>query len=67
VIENEDASRLQAAMSHLTADEREAVRLRYFENQTLPQISEHLNLTLDAVVWLMKRSMHHLKQHLKDD
>jgi len=67
VIGNEEASRLRAAMAHLPDDEREAVRLRYFENQTMPQISEHLNLTLDAVVWLMKRSMQHLKQHLKDE
>ena len=67
IIGDEQAARLRAAMQHLPEDERECVRLRYFENWTLPQIGGHLNLTLDAVVWLMKRSMKHLKEHLKDE
>ena len=67
VMRDEEASQLRAAMQHLPDDEREAVRLRYFENWTLPQIGEHLGLTSDAVVWLMKRSMKHLKQHLRDE
>ncbi|MBC8117225.1 MAG: sigma-70 family RNA polymerase sigma factor [Candidatus Saccharimonas sp.] len=66
LLRDEEASQLRAAMEHLPDDEREAVRLRYFENWSLPQIGEHLELTPDAVVWLMKRSMKHLKQHLKD-
>ena len=67
VMRDEEASQLRTAMQHLPDDEREAVRLRYFENWTLPQIGEHLGLTPDAVVWLMKRSMKHLKQHLKNE
>ena len=67
VIRDEEAARLRAAMQHLPADEREAIRLRYFESWTLPQIAENLGITLDAAVWLMKRSMKHLKQHLRDD
>ena len=67
VMRDEEALRLRAAMQHLPDDEREAVRLRYFENWTLPQIGEHLGLTPDAVIWLMKRSMKHLKEHLKNE
>lgn len=67
VMRDEEASRLRAAMQHLPDDEREAVRLRYFENWTLQQIGEHLGLNSDAVVWLMKRSMKHLKEHLQDE
>ena len=54
-------------MQHLPDDEREIVRLRYFENWTLPQIAQHQNLILDAVVWLLKRSKKHLKQYLGDE
>lgn len=67
VIGQEDSSRLYEAMAKLPDNEREAVRLRYFENWTLQKISEHFDLTIDATVWLMKRSMQHLKQYLRDD
>lgn len=56
-------------MQDLPDDGREIVRLRYFENRTLPQIAQHRhqNLALDAGVWLMKRSMKHLKLYLRDE
>ena len=67
VLRDEAASQLRAAMEHLPEDEREAIRLRYFENWTVSKIGEHLGLTPDAVTWLMKRSMKHLKQQMRED
>ena len=63
---DEDASRLRTAIVNLTDEQREFIRLRYFENWTLPQIGKHLGLNLDAVVWLMKRTMKQLKKMLGD-
>jgi RNA polymerase sigma-70 factor (ECF subfamily) len=67
VLRDEDASRLRAAMVYLSDDEREAIHLRYFENWTLPQIGEHLGLSLDAVVWLLKRTMKQLKNRMQNE
>ncbi len=65
-IRNEEADRLARALEQLPDDERRALHLRYFEQQTLPQICEEMELTKDAVVWLMKRGMQRVRQFLGD-
>ena len=67
VMRDEEATRLKQAMPLLPDNEREVVRLRYFEGWSLPQIAEHLGLTQDAVAWQLRRSMKSMKKHLKDD
>lgn len=64
VVREEQAMRLRSAMELLPFNEREVIRLRYFDGWTLPQICEKVGLSTDAVVWLIRRSMKRLKNHL---
>jgi RNA polymerase sigma-70 factor (ECF subfamily) len=60
----EDNLQLAKALERLPVDERDVLRLRYLEGQTLVQVGEELGLTKDAVVWLMQKGMKRLRQWL---
>ena len=62
----EDAVRLSRALAHLLADEQQALRLRYLEGRTLTEVCETMDLTKDALVWLMKRAMKHMRGRLDE-
>jgi RNA polymerase sigma factor (sigma-70 family) len=63
-MQQEESLQLAQALQQLPEDEREVLRLRYLEGQTLVQISEQLGLTKDAAVWLMQKGMRRLRQWL---
>jgi RNA polymerase sigma-70 factor (ECF subfamily) len=63
----EEAAQLSKALGRLPDDEREVLRLRYLEGQTLDQVGKELGLTKDAVVWLMQKGMKRLRQWLPRD
>lgn len=60
----EDAALLLEALDRLPEEERDVLRLRYFDGRTLIQISEDLGITKDAVVWAMQKGMKRLRQWL---
>jgi RNA polymerase sigma-70 factor (ECF subfamily) len=60
----EESAQLARALDRLPDDEREVLRLRYLEGQTLVQVGDELGLTKDAVVWLMQKGMKRLRQWL---
>jgi RNA polymerase sigma-70 factor, ECF subfamily len=55
---------LAQSLERLPEAEREVLRLRYLEGRTLVQISGDLDLSKDAVVWLMQKGMKRLRQWL---
>lgn len=63
-MQRESEQLLAQSLDQLPADEREVLRLRYIEGQTLGQISEHLGVTKDAVVWQMQKGMKRLRKLL---
>lgn len=65
-IRGEEAVRLAQALDRLPEEEREVLRLRYFEGLTLVEIAQRLDLTKDALVWLMQRAMRRLKGEIGD-
>lgn len=62
---DEEAARMQAAVERLPADEQQALRLRYLEGRTLEDVSREMELTKDAVVWLIKRGMKQVRKSLE--
>ncbi len=63
----EDSDQLAHALDALPDDEREVLRLRFFEDFTLKQICEEMSLTKDAATWLMQKAMKRLKPRLPKD
>lgn len=63
---DEEAARLQTAIDQLPAEEQQALRLRYLEGRTLEDVSREMGLTKDAVVWLIKCGMKHVRQQLQE-
>lgn len=63
----EDSVLLAQSLERLPDDEREVLRLRYLEGRTLVQISGDLELSKDAVVWLMQKGLKRLRQWLPRD
>ena len=63
----EEASRLAELLDRLSADQREVVRLRYFEGASLVQIAEHMHRSEAAVIGLLKRGMQNLRKHIGHD
>ena len=56
-VRGEDAVRLSQALAKLPEDEQQALRLRYLEGRTLAEVCDEMELTKDALVWLMKTWM----------
>jgi RNA polymerase sigma factor (sigma-70 family) len=63
----EAADLLAQSLDQLPWNEQEVLRLRYIDGLTLMQISEHVGLTKDAVVWLMQKGFKRLRELLPDD
>jgi len=61
---HERADDLAKAMLRLTADQRQAIILKYWHNQTLAQIGEELNKSTEAVAGLIFRGMQKLRSTL---
>src|SRR5262249_39082180 len=59
-VRDEDSVRLARAIGQLPVDEREALRRRYLEGQSLVEVADAMKLTKDGLVWLMKRAMKNL-------
>ena len=58
--------RLQQAVASLSADQREAVRLRYVEGWPTKEIAEHLDKTDGAIRVLLTRTLARLQELLSD-
>ena len=67
VVRNEESVRLAKAIAQLSPDEQEALRRRFLEGQSLAEVAREMNLTKDALVWLMKRAMKNVKRYLGDE
>jgi RNA polymerase sigma-70 factor (ECF subfamily) len=67
VVRREESVRLAQAIAQLIDDEREALRRRYLEGQTVAEIAVAMGLTKDALARLFKRAMKNVKRHLRDD
>jgi RNA polymerase sigma-70 factor (ECF subfamily) len=52
------------ALDTLPADQREAIRLRYFDSWTLERIAAHMNRSLTSVAGLLKRGLKSLRGKL---
>jgi RNA polymerase sigma-70 factor (ECF subfamily) len=67
VVRREDSVRLAQAIAQLVEDEREALRRRYLEGQSVAEIAVAMGLSKDALGRLFKRAMKNAKRHLRDD
>lgn len=65
-IRGEEAVRLSNALANLPDDEQQALRLRYLEGRTLAEVCDEMELTKDALVWLMKRAMANVRKQLDE-
>jgi len=54
-------------LERLTDDQREGVRLRYLEGQSLAEIAERMQRSEEAVAGLIKRGLKTLRKHLHDE
>ena len=59
-IRTEEAAQLLKLLDQLPEDQRTAVRLRHFEDWTLPELAEHLGRSKAATAGLVKRGMQRL-------
>jgi RNA polymerase sigma factor (sigma-70 family) len=57
---------LAKAIAQLVEDEREALRRRYLEGQSVAEIAAAMGLSKDALARLFKRAMKNVKRHLSD-
>ena len=64
VVRSEESARLTRAIALLPPDEQEALRRRYLDGESMVQIAAAMGLTKDALIWLMKRAMTSLREHL---
>ncbi len=65
-LENERAVHLARALERLPEEQREVLRLRYFEGWKLGEIADHLDKTRPAVSGLLARGTHTLRTLLSD-
>jgi RNA polymerase sigma-70 factor (ECF subfamily) len=63
----EDSARLASALETLTADQREAVRLRHLEGWPLARIADRLGRTPTATAGLIKRGVQALRERIVAD
>jgi RNA polymerase sigma-70 factor (ECF subfamily) len=62
VVRGEDAERLATALGALPEDQRTAVILKHFHDQSLAQIAEQMERSTLAVAGLLKRGLKKLRQ-----
>jgi RNA polymerase sigma-70 factor, ECF subfamily len=67
VVRREESAKLVKAIGQLVEDEREALRRRYLEGQSVAEIAAAMGLSKDALARLFKRAMKNVKRHLRDD
>jgi RNA polymerase sigma-70 factor, ECF subfamily len=67
VVRREESAKLAKAIGQLVEDEREALRRRYLEGQSVAEIAAAMGLSKDALARLFKRAMKNVKRHLRDD
>ncbi len=65
-LENERAVLVARALEQLPPEQREVVRLRYFEGWPLADIALRLERSRASVSGLLARGMRHMKSHLND-
>lgn len=65
LLEGERAVQLAAAMQVLPPDQREAVRLRYLEGQSVEEIARQMQRTRFSVAGLIKRGLARLRGQLQ--
>ncbi|MGE4528814.1 MAG: RNA polymerase sigma factor [Rhodospirillaceae bacterium] len=64
-VQREEATRLRAAMAHLSEQQRTAITLYYHESLTAGEVAEIMGLRLNAVESLLKRGRQKLRTVLK--
>jgi RNA polymerase sigma factor (sigma-70 family) len=57
---------LTRAIALLPPDEQEALRRRYLDGESMVEIAAAMGVTKDALIWLMKRAMTSLREHLSE-
>tara|TARA_R110002111_G_scaffold168038_1_gene233771 strand:- start:31097 stop:31690 length:594 start_codon:yes stop_codon:yes gene_type:complete len=67
VMQTEEAVRLAEALSLLSEDQCEAVRLRHLEGWSLAELEIHFGRSETAVASLIKRGLENLRKHLKHE
>lgn len=63
-VHGEEAARLSKALARLPDDQHKVLRLRYLEGRTVADISGEMGITRDALVWLLKKAMQNVRDHL---
>jgi len=66
VARKEESAQLARAIEQLPDDEREVLRRRYLEGESMVDIAAGMGLTKDALVWLLKRAMTNVRRHLPE-
>ncbi len=66
VVRSEESARLTRAIALLPPDEQEVLRRRYLDGESMVEIAAGMGLTKDALIWLMKRAMTSLRQHMAE-
>lgn len=66
-IRGEETARLANAIESLPEDQREAIRLRHIEGQSLQEIAIHMDRSIVAVAGLIKRGLKKLKSEYADE
>jgi RNA polymerase sigma-70 factor, ECF subfamily len=61
----EDSRRLREILDRLPPREREALRLRYVEGRSLAESADAMQITRDALLWLLKRGLQHARRESK--
>jgi RNA polymerase sigma-70 factor (ECF subfamily) len=64
LLQAEAILQLIQALDKLPADQRTAIRLRYFENWTVERIGNHMQRSLPAIAGLLKRGLKSLRVRL---
>jgi RNA polymerase sigma-70 factor (ECF subfamily) len=67
LVRREESATLAKAIGQLVEDEREALRRRYLEGQSVAEIAAAMGLSKDALARLFKRAMKNVKRHLRDE
>ena len=67
VVQWERARYLRALLSALPEDQRHALRLRYFESQSITEIAESLGRSENATKQLVHRAMENLRRRMRGE